>query len=83
MISLFVYSFVRKETSGLLNTKNHSILINITRTHTHTHTHTLVYSRSYDETIRVWDMRMGRCLSTINAHSDPITGEISLSFRNI
>jgi WD40 repeat protein len=30
---------------------------------------------SYDETIRFWDVRSGRCLRELPAHSDPITGE--------
>jgi COMPASS component SWD3 len=29
---------------------------------------------SYDETIRFWDVRSGRCLRELPAHSDPITG---------
>lgn len=28
---------------------------------------------SFDETIRFWDVRSGRCLREIPAHSDPIT----------
>jgi len=34
---------------------------------------TQVVSGSYDETVKTWDMRDGRCLRTLPAHSDPVT----------
>lgn len=33
---------------------------------------------SFDETIRFWDVRSGRCLREMPAHSDPITGVLWL-----
>ena len=38
------------------------------------HTHTSVQaSGSFDETLRVWDVRTGQCLREVPAHSDPVT----------
>ena len=34
---------------------------------------TIVASGSFDETVRLWDVRSGRCLRTIAVHSDPVT----------
>jgi len=34
----------------------------------------LVASGSFDETVKFWDSRSGRCERTIEAHSDPVTG---------
>jgi WD40 repeat protein len=34
---------------------------------------------SFDETICFWDVRTGRCLREIPAHSDPITGALTHS----
>ena len=31
-------------------------------------------SGSYDEAVRVWDVRTGKCLRTLPAHSDPVSG---------
>lgn len=30
-------------------------------------------SGSFDETLRLWDVRSGRCLREVPAHSDPLT----------
>lgn len=30
-------------------------------------------SGSFDETMRVWDVRSGKCLREVPAHSDPVT----------
>jgi WD40 repeat protein len=30
-------------------------------------------SGSFDETVRTWDVREGRCLRELPAHSDPVT----------
>lgn len=34
----------------------------------------LIVSGSFDETIKLWDVRSGECVSTLPAHSDPVTG---------
>ena len=34
----------------------------------------LLVSGSFDETVKVWDVRTGECVSTLPAHSDPVTG---------
>lgn len=34
----------------------------------------MLASGSFDESIRLWDVRDGRCLRAIAAHADPITG---------
>lgn len=34
----------------------------------------LIASGSFDETVKVWDVRTGECVSTLPAHSDPVTG---------
>jgi len=34
----------------------------------------LLVSGSFDETVKVWDVRSGECISTLPAHSDPVTG---------
>lgn len=36
--------------------------------------HTLLVTGSFDETIKLWDLRTGDCITTIPAHSDPVTG---------
>ena len=33
----------------------------------------LVASGSYDESVRVWDFKSGRCMHVLPAHSDPVT----------
>ncbi|CAM9253028.1 unnamed protein product [Chrysoparadoxa australica] len=33
----------------------------------------LVVSGGFDEVVKLWDPRSGRCIRTINAHSDPVT----------
>lgn len=34
----------------------------------------MLASGSFDESIRLWDVRSGRCLKAIAAHADPVTG---------
>ena len=34
----------------------------------------LLVSGSFDETVKIWDVRSGDCVSTLPAHSDPVTG---------
>lgn len=34
----------------------------------------LLVSGSFDETVKLWDIRTAQCVSTIPAHSDPVTG---------
>lgn len=33
----------------------------------------MIVSGSFDETVRVWDVRSGKCLKVLPAHSDPVT----------
>lgn len=33
----------------------------------------LIVSGSFDETVRIWDVRKGKCLKTLPAHSDPVS----------
>lgn len=33
----------------------------------------LLVSGSFDETVRVWDLKSGKCLKVLPAHSDPVT----------
>ena len=33
----------------------------------------MVASGSFDETVRVWDVKTGKCLRVLPAHSDPVT----------
>ena len=33
----------------------------------------LIVSGSFDETVRIWDVRTGKCLRALQAHSDPVT----------
>ena len=33
----------------------------------------LIVSGSFDETVRIWDVKTGRCLKTLPAHSDPVS----------
>lgn len=33
----------------------------------------LLASGSYDETIRIWDVKKGKCLRVMPAHSDPVS----------
>lgn len=35
---------------------------------------TIIASGSYDEAVRLWDVRSGRCMKTLPAHSDPVSG---------
>lgn len=30
-------------------------------------------SGSFDENVRIWDVKSGKCLKTLPAHSDPVT----------
>ncbi len=30
--------------------------------------------QSFDETVKLWDVRCGECVATIPAHSNPVTG---------
>ena len=32
----------------------------------------LIVSGSFDETVRIWDVRTGKCLKVLLAHSDPM-----------
>jgi COMPASS component SWD3 len=33
----------------------------------------IIVSGSFDETVRVWDVKSGKCLKVLPAHSDPVT----------
>ena len=33
----------------------------------------LQVSGSFDESVRIWDVRTGKCLKTLPAHSDPVS----------
>lgn len=33
----------------------------------------MIVSGSFDETVRVWDVKTGKCLKVLPAHSDPVT----------
>lgn len=33
----------------------------------------MIVSGSFDETVRVWDVKSGKCLKVLPAHSDPVT----------
>lgn len=33
----------------------------------------LVVSGSFDESVRVWDVKTGACIKTLPAHSDPVS----------
>lgn len=33
----------------------------------------MIASGSFDETVRIWDVKMGKCLRVLPAHSDPVT----------
>ena len=33
----------------------------------------LLVSGSFDESVRIWDVRTGKCLKTLPAHSDPVS----------
>ncbi|XP_015763042.1 PREDICTED: WD repeat-containing protein 5-like [Acropora digitifera] len=33
----------------------------------------LIVSGSFDESVRIWDVKTGKCLKTLPAHSDPVT----------
>jgi WD40 repeat protein len=33
----------------------------------------MIVSGSFDETVRVWDVKTGNCLKTLPAHSDPVS----------
>jgi COMPASS component SWD3 len=35
--------------------------------------HSLLASGSFDETVKLFDIRSGECVSTLPAHSDPVT----------
>lgn len=30
--------------------------------------------QSFDETVKLWDVRCGECVATLPAHSNPVTG---------
>lgn len=32
-----------------------------------------VYLKQFDESVRIWDVRTGKCLKTLPAHSDPVS----------
>lgn len=31
------------------------------------------FDRQFDESVRIWDVKTGKCLKTLPAHSDPVT----------
>lgn len=33
----------------------------------------MIVSGSFDETVRLWDVKSGKCLKVLPAHSDPVT----------
>lgn len=33
----------------------------------------MIVSGSFDETVRIWDVKSGKCLKVLPAHSDPVT----------
>lgn len=33
-----------------------------------------VITQSFDETVKLWDVRCGECVATLPAHSNPVTG---------
>ena len=37
------------------------------------HPHTLTPPPQFDESVRVWDVKTGKCLRTLPAHSDPVS----------
>lgn len=38
----------------------------------------MVLTGSFDETVKLWDVKSGSCVKTLNAHSDPVT---SVNFK--
>jgi len=46
---------------------------------THPNPHSLtwhvlyIYCSQFDESVRIWDVKTGKCLKTLPAHSDPVT----------
>ncbi|KAL2099560.1 hypothetical protein ACEWY4_003954 [Coilia grayii] len=32
-----------------------------------------IYASSFDESVRIWDVKTGKCLKTLPAHSDPVS----------
>lgn len=34
---------------------------------------TFVFFYQFDESVRIWDVKTGKCLKTLPAHSDPVT----------
>ena len=41
---------------------------------------TLLATGSFDETVKIWDIRVAKAVKTINAHSEPVT---SVSFNGL
>jgi COMPASS component SWD3 len=39
----------------------------------------LIVSGSFDESVKIWDVRRGRCMKTLPAHSNPVSG-VDVSF---
>lgn len=33
----------------------------------------LIVSGSFDESVRIWDVKQGKCLKTLPAHSEPVS----------
>lgn len=33
----------------------------------------LIVSGSFDESIKIWDVKKGKCMKTLPAHSDPVS----------
>ena len=37
----------------------------------------------FDESVRIWDVKTGKCLKTLPAHSDPVSAVRSLEFASV
>ena len=40
------------------------------------------FSLQFDESVRIWDVKTGKCLKTLPAHSDPVTAVSCLDYFN-
>jgi WD40 repeat protein len=43
----------------------------------------LLFCLQFDESVRIWDVKTGKCLKTLPAHSDPVTGVSVLGCSNM